>query len=181
MNRAIYLITGPSGAGKTTLSEYLDSKGYTTVDADSTPGLSYYVNKNNKPVPYPAGADAGWWATHNYVWELDRLAKLIDGLQPSDGNIFLSGNAGNIKKAWPMFKTVFYLDIPQDIMLTRIAGGEANHNFGQRVEDRNQLVRWAEPFKEEMLALGAVTIDATKPVDKVATSILSQVKANATA
>src|SRR5450631_2987115 len=107
MNRPIYLITGPSGAGKTTLANHLTAQGYTCIDADSTPGLCYYVNKNNKPVPYPAGADANWWSAHNYVWELDRLAKLIGSLNAAGGPIFLCGNAGNIKKAKDMFKTIF--------------------------------------------------------------------------
>jgi hypothetical protein len=176
----LYLITGPSGAGKTSLSDYLDAKGYTTIDADSTPGICYFVNKVGKPVPYPPAADATWWANHNYVWELDRLRKRVRGLEGS-GPVFLCGNAGNIDKAWDMFETVFYLDIPADVALERITHGTRDHNFGQRVEEQNQLIRWMEPFKQEMLGLGAVTIDATKPIDKVALSILAQLNTGSAA
>ncbi|HUD11081.1 MAG TPA: AAA family ATPase [Candidatus Saccharimonadia bacterium] len=181
MSQNLYLITGPSGSGKTTLSNYLSSQGYACIDADSTPGLCYYVNKNNKPVPYPQGADEAWWQSHNYVWELDRLNKHIDSLRSTGAPMFLCGNAGNIKKAWDMFKTVFYLDIPENIMLSRIATGDQDHNFGQRVDERNQLVRWAAPFKTEMLELGAVTIDATPPLPDVAKTILEHVKTSTNA
>jgi energy-coupling factor transporter ATP-binding protein EcfA2 len=176
MNENLYLITGPSGSGKTTLANYLSTQGYTCIDADSTPGLCYYVNKNNKPVPYPAGADEAWWKSHNYVWELDRLTKHIDSLRGTGAPMFLCGNAGNIKKAWDMFGAVFYLDIPENIMLKRVASGDSANNFSQRVDERNQLLRWAEPFKDEMLKLGAVTIDGTPSTPDVAKAILDHIK-----
>jgi energy-coupling factor transporter ATP-binding protein EcfA2 len=177
MNENLYLITGPSGSGKTTLSNYLSTEGYTCIDADSTPGLCYYVNKNNKPVPYPAGADEAWWKSHNYVWELDRLSKHIDSLHSTGAPMFLCGNAGNIKKAWDMFAGAFYIDIPESIMLERISHGDHDHNFGQRVDDRDQLLRWAQPFKEEMIGLGAIIIDGTPSTADVAKTILEHVKA----
>jgi gluconate kinase len=181
MMNNIYLVTGPSGAGKTTLSDYLATQGYTCIDADSTPGLCYFVNKNNKPVPYPAQADAAWWTRNNYVWELDRLRRLLDSLEPNGKPVFLCGNAGNIAKARDTFAGIFYLDIPEDIMLARVAGGERDHSFGQRVEEPAQLTRWAGPFKEEMIGLGAVTVDATRPVAEVAKDILARIKAGASA
>jgi len=130
--------------------------------------------------PYPQNADAAWWESHNYVWEPDRLKKHIGLLDPTKP-VFLCGNAGNIDKVWSIFKTVFYLDTPPDVMAGRIASGRRDHSFGQRVEEREQLIRWAEPFKIEMLGLGAVTIDATKSVNKVVDSILKRVKDEATA
>ena len=176
MNKTIYLITGPSGAGKTSLAGHLEAQGYQTIDADSTPGLCYFVNKNNKPVPYPPKTDAAWWQTHNYVWELDRLNKLIASLEPADQPVFLCGNAGNISKAWDLFAKVFYLDIPVDVMQQRITSGAHDDNFNQRVEEKDQLVRWVEPFKEEMLKLGAISIDANRPVPEITKDILNQIK-----
>lgn len=181
MNQPIYLITGPSGSGKTALANHFTAAGYTCVEADSTPGLCYFVNRVGKPVPYPQGADAAWWSTHSYIWEIDRLKKLLTSLQPADGPIFLCGNAGNIDKAWDLFAGVFYLDIPENIMLERIKGSERDRSFGQRVEEQDQLLRWAGPFKEKMAELGAVTVDATKPLKDVAAKILTHVKASSAA
>src|SRR5580693_219681 len=104
MSRPVYLITGPSGSGKTALADYLATTGHGSIDADSTPGLCYFVNKNNKPVPYPQGADAAWWERHNYVWEIDRLKKLLGTLEYGAGPLFFCGNAGNIPAAWNIFK-----------------------------------------------------------------------------
>jgi hypothetical protein len=176
MNQPIYLITGPSGSGKTALSTYFGGKGYTCIEADSTPGLCYFVNRVGKPVPYPQGADAAWWSTHHYVWEIDRLKKLIGTLQAPMGPILLFGNAGNIDRAWDLFAGVFYLDIPENIMLKRVESSTQDHSFGRRIEEPDQLLRWAGPFKEKMEGLGAVTIDATKPLSDVADSILEHIK-----
>jgi shikimate kinase len=171
-----YLITGPSGSGKTTIAEYLTSLGYQCVETDSTPGLSYYVNKNNKPVPYPAQADETWWETHNYVWELNRLRKLIRSLPDSPKPVFVCGNAGNIKDAWSMFTKVFYLDIPEELMLSRIGSASNTQAVGDHAEEVTTLVRWRQPFKEEMLELGATSVDASKPVKQVADQIIKLAK-----
>jgi gluconate kinase len=180
MSNPIYLITGPSGSGKSEVANYLEAQGHQSIDADNTPGLCYFVNKNNKPVPYPQGAGTAWWDSHNYVWELDRLRKLLDSMD-TKAPIFVCGSAGNIAKAWPMFEQVYYLDIPKNVMQKRIASGRRDNSFGQRVDDSEQLMRWAEPFKEEMLSLGATSVDATQSVDKIAKAILAQVKASASA
>ena len=181
MSNTVYLITGPSGAGKTSLSGYLSGRGYQSVEADSTPGLCYYINKVGKPVPYTPGADAAWWSTHNYVWELDRLRRLLDTFPRTESPVFLCGNAGNINKAWGMFKGAYYLDISQDIMIKRLKSSTGDNNFGQRVEEQAQLLRWAEPFKKEMLELGAVSIDATQPIEQVAKDIFAHIQTQAKA
>ncbi len=61
-------------------------------------------------------------------------------------------------------------------MLSRIKSGTQDHNFGQRIDEPQQLLRWAAPFKEEMLGLGAVVIDATKPVNSIVGEIIKLVK-----
>jgi hypothetical protein len=172
-HRPVYLITGPSGSGKTAVANYLNTHGSTAIDIDSTPGLCFFVNKNNKPVPYPPGADAAWWNTHHYVWELDRLRKLLGTLEDGKGPIFLCGNAGNISKAWSTFASAFYLDTPTKVLLSRIIQTNREHSFGQRVDEPDQLMRWIEPFKAEMLELGAISIDASRPVESIAKDIVA--------
>jgi adenylate kinase family enzyme len=179
MNPSLYLITGPSGAGKTTLSEHLAAQNHTSIDADSVPGLCFFVNKNNKPVPYPAHADANWWSNHHYVWELDRLAKLLATFDANPNPIFICGNASNIRTAWDKFNGVFYLDLPQDVMIKRLTGKNRENSFGRRVDEQAQLLRWVDGFKAEMLEAGAIPINATQPLEIVAQDILERIKAAA--
>ena len=181
MTNQIYLITGPAGSGKTSMAEQLAELGYQTVDTDSATGLCYFVNKNNKPVPYPAGADASWWENHNYVWEIDRLKILLNKMLSGKTPIFVCGNAGNIKQAWDIFDAVYYLDIPFEMIPDRVAAETAGNSFGLRVDERAQLSRWAEAFKAKMVDAGAVMVDATAPVDAVAKDILTKLKQGATA
>ncbi len=176
MNKRVYLITGPSGSGKTTIADHLTSLGHAAIDADGTQGISYFTNLAGKPVPYPQGADAAWWLNHHYVWELDRLKKLIEATNPADGIVFLAGNAANINKAWDMFDGVFYLDIPRPVMIKRMAAAGRENSFGARLDEQDQLLRWVEKFQADMSELGAITIDATKPVKDVAADILTQIK-----
>jgi len=175
---SIYLITGPSGSGKTTLSNYLTGLGHTSIDADSAPGICYHVNQAGKPVPYPADADASWWETHHYVWELSRLRRLIGSANPTDGLVFVCGNAGNIDQARDMFEAVYYLDIPQDSMIQRLQNSDRDHSFGRRIVEQDLLLSWVDGFKAEMLELGATVIDATQPVAKVTADILGEIRAH---
>lgn len=179
MNKRIYLITGPSGAGKTAVAAQLTAAGHAAIDTDSQQGISFFVNQNGKPVPYPQGADASWWDTHHYVWELDRLKKLLDATNPTDGLVFVAGNAGNISKGWDIFDGVFYLDIPKDIMLKRLVGIDRESSFGRRLDEQDQLIRWVDKFKADMLELGAITIDASLPLEKVTANILNATKVSA--
>jgi energy-coupling factor transporter ATP-binding protein EcfA2 len=176
MNKRIYLITGPSGSGKSALAAHFEAAGHASIDTDSQQGISFFVNQNGKPVPYPQDANASWWDTHHYVWEIDRLKKLLDATNPTDGIVFVAGNAGNINKAWDIFEGVFYLDLPKDLMTTRMAAAGREASFGRRLEEQDQLHRWVEGFKHQMSGLGAITIDATKPLDKVAASIMDHIK-----
>jgi energy-coupling factor transporter ATP-binding protein EcfA2 len=172
MSSSIYLITGPSGAGKTSLSNYLAGQGHQAIDADGTPGLCYFVNKAGKPVPYPPTADAAWWDTHNYVWELSRLERIIRS-QDADRPVFLCGNAGNIDKAWDAFEAVFYLDVPKDVMIHRLTAEDRENSFGRRVEEQALLLRWVDHFKADMLGRGAISLDATRPLKTIATDIIA--------
>ncbi len=177
MIHSLYLITGPAASGKTAVSTLLTERGYNTLEADSTPGLAYFVNKNNKPVPYPAGADASWWSSHSYVWETDRLKNMLNKIPATDKPVFVCGTASNIDNIWNIFKAAFYLDIPADLIESRLNANKETTSFSARIDERAQLMRWAEAHKEAMISKGAISIDATQPVATVTDNILARIKA----
>lgn len=67
------LIFGPSGAGKTYLSQELKKLGINSVDADSVQELHSWYNGSGAKVEYPENANAEFLDNHSFLWDKDYL------------------------------------------------------------------------------------------------------------
>jgi hypothetical protein len=67
------LITGMSGAGKSTIAAVLARRGLTAIDSDSDPLLARMVDAAGNVVEDPPAPDLAWLARHSWAWDPARL------------------------------------------------------------------------------------------------------------
>jgi len=71
-------VAGISGAGKTTLANYLESKGYSTVSVDEYPGLCvWYDKESGQRVDHGAELNQTFIQQHRWLCDVDALKRAV--------------------------------------------------------------------------------------------------------
>ena len=166
------LVTGGSGAGKTSVAAELARRGRASIDADDDPALARFVNPAGAVAECPAAPDFAWLARHHWEWNPARLDELISAAEPA--TLFVCGNAANETDLADRFTRVFLLEIDVPTMLVRLDAPSRDNDFGRTGDTRELLRRWLPGYQARMRAFGAIPIDARKPLDQVTDAILTQ-------
>ena len=170
------MITGCSGAGKTTIAAVLARRGLAAIDADDDPLLARSVDAAGNVVEEePAAPDFAWLARHSWAWNPARLDELIRAAAPAA--LYVCGGAANELELADRFTQVFLLEIDEPTMLARIDARQDN-DWGRIGDTREYLRRFLPGYQARLRASGAIPIDARQPLDQVAAAILSRTLAN---
>src|SRR3954447_14757519 len=97
---AVVLVTGMSGAGKSTVLAELARQGHPAVDTDHG-GYIEEVHVPGQYFPEP-------------LWREDRMAALLDG--HADGHLFIGGAVANQGRFYPRFDAVVLLTAPLEVL-----------------------------------------------------------------
>lgn len=169
----LYFIAGISGSGKTTIGRKLVELGEVAFDSKIQEGLFHFIDKNGKqPTDYQPNNRV--WAK-KYHWVLNKA--MFDDLIKQNSTakrIFLCGGADDLIRYWPQGKKVFLLMVDTKTMLARLRDEKRDNNFGKDKLTQVCLVERLERYQKRMLKLGAISIDASKSVNKVVNEILIQ-------
>jgi hypothetical protein len=166
------LITGCSGAGKSAIAPVLARRGLTAIDSDDDPFLARFVDPAGAVVAEePATPDFAWLARHSWAWDPARLDELILAAAPA--TLHICGGADNELELADRFTQVFLLEIDEPTMLARLDARRDYHDWGRIGDTREYLRRKLPELQERLRAFGAIPIDATQPLDRVADAILS--------
>jgi hypothetical protein len=164
------MITGCSGAGKTTIAAVLARRGLAAIDADDDPLLARSVDAAGNVVEEePAAPDCAWLARHSWAWNPARLDELI-GAAPA--TLYVCGGAANELELADRFTQVFLLEIDEPTMLARIDARQDN-DWGRIGDTREYLRRFLPGYQARLRASGAIPIDARQPLHQVVDAILS--------
>ena len=145
------LVTGMSGAGKSTALAELARRGHRVVDTD-------YGDWSER---VPLQGEPGW----EQLWRWDRMDALL--AEPADGTLFISGCVANQGKFYPRFDAIVLLTAPEDVLLARLAARLTN-DYGKTAAERALILRQVRTI-EPLLRVGATAeIDTRKPVGEVA-------------
>ena len=170
------IITGCSGAGKTTIAAVLARRGLAAIDADDDPLLARSVDAAGHVVEEePAAPDFAWLARHSWAWNPARLDELIRAAAPA--TLYVCGGAANELELADRFTQVFLLEIDELTMLARIDARQDN-DWGRIGDTREYLRRFLPGYQARLRASGAIPIDARQPLDQVVDAILSHPLAN---
>jgi hypothetical protein len=112
------MITGISGAGKSTIAAVLARRGLASIDADYDPLLARSVDPTGTVVEDPAAPDFAWLARHSWEWNPARMDELIRAAAPE--TLYVCGGAANELELADRFAQVFLLEIDEPTMLARL-------------------------------------------------------------
>ncbi len=145
------LVTGISGAGKSTALAELRRRGFDVVDTDE-PGWTTWYDK-----------DGG------YVWHEDRIARLL--ARPRQSTLYVSGTVSNQGRFYRQFDAVVLLSAPVDVLLRRIESRTANA-YGKTPEERDLILGHVAEVEPLLRATCTHEIDATQPVKDVVAELV---------
>ena len=130
------LVTGMSGAGKTTVLGELARRGRLTVDTD----------------------DDGW-VLPDGRWDEPRMSRLLD----DHDTLAVSGTVENQGRFYPRFEHVVLLSAPVEILLARVTTRTTNP-YGRTPGQRDEIRRYVAEV-EPLLRRGAsLELDGRLPV-----------------
>ena len=163
------LITGQSGAGKSTVAEVLTRLGLTAIDADDDPLLARSVDAEGNVVEDESVPDFAWLARHSWAWDPARLDELIRAAVPV--TLYVCGGAANELELADRFTKMFLLEMDEPTMLARL-DARPNNDWGRIGDTREYLRRRLPGYQARLRAFGAIPIDARQPLDHVVNAIL---------
>ena len=169
MGQRNYLVDGVSGAGKTTVAEELERRGYQAVHGDRV-----LARQGDRATGLLFDEPIGGWSFeerhHHHIWDVDRVRALIaDRGRPVT---FFCGGSRNSAMFLDLFDEVFVLELDTETLRRRLDVRPADE-FGNGPEERALVLRVHQT--REDLPPRAVSIDATRSVGHVVDEILRHV------
>jgi thymidylate kinase len=157
-----YLIDGVSCAGKTTLCDELQRRGYHAIHGDRE--LAYWVDPNTgEPVQGCAGEQRIW------MWNVEKVRALV--ADHTHAATFFCGGSRNSDRFIGLFDDVFVLEIDLETLNRRLAARPADE-WGGTASEGEAFARFQHATKEG-LPKNAITIDATAPLASIVDTILA--------
>jgi dephospho-CoA kinase len=138
------LITGMSGAGKSTVLLELQRRGHRVMDTD------YDDWKEWVSVPEP-----------EWIWREDRMRDLLT--THSTGTLYVAGTESNQGKFYSQFDAVVLLTAPLEVLLKRIETRETN-NFGKSPEERARVLADIAQIEPLLRKTSSHVIDTNCPL-----------------
>ena len=143
------LVTGMSGAGKTSVLEVLALRGHRTVDTDSDEWCEW--------VELPDGS-------RDWIWRRGPIESLL--AERGDRSLFVSGCKMNQGDFYGRFDAVVLLSALVDVLISRVQSRRTNP-YGSSESDIGFIRRHVAEV-EPLLRRGAtLEVDATMPLSRV--------------
>lgn len=143
------LLTGMSGAGKSSVVRALVARGYKAVDTDDG-----WVE------PLPDGRQQ---------WRADAIQRLLD---TEDADVlFIAGCEGNQSQFHSRFDHIVLLTAPLDLMVQRLAT-RADNPYGKAPQELARFLEDVETVEPLLRRVASVEVRTTTPLDDVVAEVL---------
>ena len=164
-------VTGNSGAGKSTVCDFLKGRGERAIDADWE-GYNQWVDRVTGQAvadpPYPV--PAGW--LDRFAWRISR-AKVEDlAGTVHDQTAFLCGSTENEADVRDLFDLMICLVIDNQTLRDRLRDRTTNA-FGKHPEELAAALEDNDLVESSYRRLGATIIDGSWPLPQIADAILA--------
>ena len=156
-----YLIDGVSCAGKTTVCNELQRRGYHVIHGDEE--LAYWGDlKTGEPVAGSTDEQRTW------LWDVEQVSALV--ADQTHAVTFFCGGSRNADRFLGLFDKVFVLEIDLDTLNRRLAA-RPETEWGGTASEGEAFARLQHATREG-LPKNAIIIDATAPLASVVNTIL---------
>ena len=159
--RAVVLLTGMSGAGKTTTLRALAARGHATRDLDYD-GFAVLVRAPEQPV--------GWLQ----LWDLAKTRALLDAHR--EGTLFLAGTAPNQAELYDRLDAVVLLTAPRDVLLQRIEV-RTDNPYGKDAPGRAQIEHDIDAVEPVLRRQATHVLSTLRPVENTVAALEAVVAA----
>ena len=147
----LILVTGMSGAGKSTALAVLARRGHRVVDTDEADW------SEDVPLAHEHGTER--------LWREDKMNALL--AEHVVDSLFISGCVSNQGLFYPRFDAVVLLSAPVDTLLARVITRTTNP-YGRARSERDEIVDNTAAVEPLLRAGATAVIDTRLPPDAVA-------------
>jgi thymidylate kinase len=159
MGKRNFLIVGHSGAGKTTVCNELQRRGYHAVHGDDE--LAYRGDPET-------GEPTDVIAYEHWIWHVHKVEDLIADRE--EDATYFCGGARNYFRFLGLFDAVFFLDVDLDTLNRRL-DERPDEDWDGGVPTARELLAHLHQTRDNIPET-AIPIDATAPVEAVVDQIL---------
>jgi len=158
-----YLIEGVSCAGKTSVCDELERRGYQAVHGDRE--LAYFGDlETGHPVDDSTDEHRAW------IWDVEKVRALA--ADQAHAGTFFCGGSRNSDCFIDLFDEVFVLEIDLDTLNRRLAA-RPETEWGGTASEGQAFARYQHETKA-FLPRNGIIIDATEPLSSVVDNILDK-------
>lgn len=154
------LVTGMSGAGKSSALAELARRGHRAVDTDD-PGWRVYRRHADPVDELHVG---------EYLWVEEKMTALLASADRR--SLFVAGGAANQFTFYDRFDAVVLLSAPADVLLDRVARRTTNA-YGKRSLERRMILADLVELEPRLRAACTHEIDASRPLDAVVEDLIA--------
>lgn len=169
----LFIVTGISGSGKTTVARHLLDRGRVAFDSKLNPDLYQFIDSKGDRAETVVLDNEAWRS--KYKWSLNEK-KLNELLLKHDNasEVFLCGRA-NLFQYWNRADKVFLLKVDKHTLKKRLNDESRDNLFAKDTKTQDTLLGDLDFVQNKIIEKGGVPIDAIVSIEGVVDQILDQV------